>query len=93
MTQKPHTKRDYSFRKFQGDGAKRRVRGRRQLAYFFEEALKLKQDFELRWLIVKREKQLDDADINSALRRLAKRFEPEFTRFKRLRDYDVYQRP
>jgi hypothetical protein len=59
-------------------------------AYSFEEALKLKRRPELRWLIVKREKQLDDADINSALRRLAKRFEPEFTRVKRLRNYDVY---
>jgi hypothetical protein len=61
--------------------------------YSFEEALKLKRDPELRWLIVKRQKQLDDADINSALRRLEKRFEPEFTRVKRLRNYDVYRRP
>ena len=62
-------------------------------AYAFEEALKLKGDPELRWLIVKREKQLDDADINSALRQLAKQLEPEFTKIKRLRNYDVYRRP
>lgn len=62
-------------------------------AYSFEEALKLRRDPELRWLVVKREKQLDDDDINSALRRLAKRLQPEFTRVKRLRNYDVYWRP
>jgi hypothetical protein len=62
-------------------------------AYAFEEALKLKQDPELRWLVVKREKQLDDGDINSALRRLARQLQPEFTRVKRLRNYDVYRRP
>jgi hypothetical protein len=62
-------------------------------AYSFEEALKLKRDPELRWLIVKRQKQLDDDNINSALRRLAKELEPEFTRVKRLRNYDVYGRP
>jgi 4-amino-4-deoxy-L-arabinose transferase-like glycosyltransferase len=62
-------------------------------AYSFEQALKLKGDPELRWLIVKREKQLDNDDINSALRRLAKQLEPEFTKVKRLRNYDVYRRP
>ena len=62
-------------------------------AYSFEEALKLKGNPELRWLIVKREKQLDDDDINAALRRLAKQLEPKFTRVKRLRNYDVYRRP
>ena len=62
-------------------------------AYSFEEALKLKGNPELRWLIVKRENQLDDDDINSALRRLAKQLEPEFTKVKRLRNYDVYRRP
>ena len=62
-------------------------------AYSFEEALKLKRDPELRWLIVKPQKQLDDNDINSALRHLAKRLEPKFTRVKQLRNYDVYSRP
>jgi len=61
-------------------------------SYSFEEALKLKKDPELRWLIVKREKQLDDHDINSALLVLAKQLEPEFTKVKRLRNYDVYRR-
>jgi hypothetical protein len=62
-------------------------------AYSFEEALKLSRDPQLRWLIVKRETQLDDDDINFALQRVAKRLQPEFTRVKRLRNYDVYRRP
>jgi hypothetical protein len=62
-------------------------------AYAFEEALKLRGDPELRWLIVKREQQLEDGKINSGLRQLAKQLEPEFTRVKRLRNYDVYRRP
>jgi hypothetical protein len=62
-------------------------------AYAFEEALKLKQDPELRWLVVKLEKQLDDRDINLALHLLARQLQPEFTRVKRLRNYDVYRRP
>jgi hypothetical protein len=62
-------------------------------AYSFEDTLKLRRDPELRWLIVKREKQLDDNDINSALRRLVKRLQPGFTKIKRLRNYDVYRRP
>jgi hypothetical protein len=62
-------------------------------AYAFEEALKLKQDPELRWLVVKLEKQLDDRDINLALHLLARQLQPEFTKVKRLRNYDVYRRP
>ena len=61
-------------------------------AYAFEEALKLKGNPELRWLIVKREQQLEDGKINSGLRQLAKQLEPEFTKVKRLRNYDVYRR-
>ena len=62
-------------------------------AYSFQNALNLEREPELRWLVVKREKQLDDHDINTALRLLAKRLQPGFTKIKRLRNYDVYRRP
>jgi hypothetical protein len=61
-------------------------------AYASEEVLKLSRDPQLRWLIVKHESQLDDPDVNLLLRHLAKLLRPEFTRVKKLRNYDVYRR-
>jgi hypothetical protein len=46
----------------------------------------------VRWLIVKHESQLDDADVNSSLQNLAKLLRPQFTTVKKLRNYDVYRR-
>jgi hypothetical protein len=62
-------------------------------AYASEEVLKLSRDPQVRWLIVKHESQLDDADVNSRLQNLAKLLRADFTRVKRLRNYDVYRRP
>lgn len=61
-------------------------------AYASEEVLKLSGDPQVRWLIVKHESQLDDADVNSSLQNLSKLLRPEFTPVKKLRNYDVYRR-
>src|SRR5262249_61383133 len=61
-------------------------------AYASEEVLKLSGDPRVRWLIVKHESQLDDADVNSSLQNLSKLLRPEFTPVKKLRNYDVHRR-
>jgi hypothetical protein len=61
--------------------------------YAPEEMLKLSRDLHVRWLIVKHETELDDPDVNSIEVHFAKLLRADFTRVKRLRNYDVYRRP
>jgi hypothetical protein len=60
--------------------------------YTPEELLKISRDLPVRWLIVKRELQLDDDLVAQEKTELATLLKQDFTRVKKLKNYDVYQR-
>jgi hypothetical protein len=60
--------------------------------YTPEEMLQIGREVPVRWLIVKRELQLDDDTVAQDKARLAKLLMQDFTLVKRLKGYDVYAR-
>jgi hypothetical protein len=60
--------------------------------YTPEEILQMGRDLPVRWLIVKRDLQLDDDAVEQEKARLAKVLKQDFSLVKRLKGYDVYER-
>jgi hypothetical protein len=60
--------------------------------YAPNEVLQISRDLPVRWLIVKRELQLDNDEVDRDKSSLAKLLARDFTLVKRLKGYDVYER-
>jgi hypothetical protein len=60
--------------------------------YAPNEVLRISRDLPVRWLVVKRELQLDNNEVDRDKDSLAKLLTRDFTLVKRLKGYEVYQR-